>query len=79
MEIFTDDVPFNHISNDAFIPIVIRDGPLPTRPEHSITRGPGDAMWNLMNQCWQRDPSSRPSMSEIRETTQNLNPLRSCT
>ncbi|KAI0003232.1 hypothetical protein BJV74DRAFT_881694 [Russula compacta] len=78
MEIFTDDVPFNHISNDAFVPIVIHDGPLPIRPEHNITmRGLGDAMWKLMNQCWQRDPSSRPSMSEIRETTQNMNPLRS--
>ncbi|KAF8496698.1 ras guanine nucleotide exchange factor domain-containing protein [Russula emetica] len=65
-----------HVSNEAFIPLVIRDGPLPTRPEHANTRRLSDAMWNLMNQCWQRDPKSRPSMSEIRETIQNIHPMR---
>ena len=65
LEIFTDNVPFSHVSDEAFIPLVIRDGPLPTRPEHANTRGLSDAMWNLMNQCWERDPKSRPSMSNI--------------
>ena len=79
LEIFTDNVPFCHVSNEAFIPLVIRDGPLPTRPELTNTRGVSDAIWNLMNQCWQRDPKSRPSMSEIRETIQNIHPMRPCT
>jgi son of sevenless-like protein len=79
LEIFTDNVPFSHISNEAYIPLVIRDGPLPIRPEQSATmRGLSDAFWNLMNQCWQRDPKSRPSMSIIRETIQNIHPIRSC-
>ncbi|KAI0282529.1 hypothetical protein BGY98DRAFT_88392 [Russula aff. rugulosa BPL654] len=77
LEIFTDNVPFSHVSNEAFIPLVIRDGPLPTRPEHANTRGLSDAMWNLMIQCWQRDPKSRLSMSEIRGTIQNIHPMRS--
>ena len=75
LEIFTGNVPFSHVSNEGFIPLVIRDGPLPTRPEHTNTRGLSDAMWNLMNQCWHHDPQSRPSMSEIRGTIQNI---RSC-
>ena len=79
LEIFTDNVPFSHVSNEAFIPLVIRDGPLPTRPEHANTRGLSDAMWNLVIQCWQREPKSRPSMSEIRGTIQNIHPMRSCT
>jgi len=79
IEIFTDNVPFSHISNEAFIPLAIRDGPLPTRPDQSITaRGLSDAMWDLMNQCWQRNPESRPSMSEIREAIRNMHPPRSC-
>jgi serine/threonine protein kinase len=65
LEIFTDSVPFSHVSDEAFLPLVIRDGPLPTRPEHANTRGLSDAMWNLIEQCWQRDPKSRPSMSDI--------------
>ena len=80
LEIFTDNVPFSHISNEAFIPLVVRDGPLPTRPEQSATqKGLSDALWDLMNQCWQHDPKSRPSMSEIRETIQNIHSMRSCT
>ena len=80
IEIFTDNVPFSHIPNEAYIPLVLRDGQLPPRPENNITmRGLSDMMWNLMNQCWQRDPKSRPSMSEIRETIQNMHPMRSCT
>ncbi|KAH9989792.1 hypothetical protein BJV77DRAFT_1015930 [Russula vinacea] len=51
LEIFTDNVPFSHISNEAFIPLVVRDGPLPTQ-------GLSDALWDLMNQCWQHDPKS---------------------
>src|SRR5712672_2167207 len=49
LEIFTDNVPFSHVSNEAFVPLVIRNGPLPTRLEHDNTRVPGDAMWDLMN------------------------------
>src|SRR6267154_3156126 len=79
LEIFTDNVPFCHVSNEAFIPLVIRDGPLPTCPENANARGLGDTMWNLIDHCWQRDPKSRPSMSEIRETIQNIHPMRSCT
>ena len=75
LEIFTGNVPFSHVSNEGFIPLVIRDGPLPTRPEHTNTRGLSDAMWSLMNQCWHRDPKSRPSMPEIRGAIQNI---RSC-
>ena len=78
LEIVTDSVPFSHVSNEAFIPLAIRDGPLPTRSEHANMRGLSDAMWDLMDQCWQRDPESRPSMSNIRETIQNIHPMRSC-
>ncbi|KAH9057640.1 hypothetical protein EDB87DRAFT_1746990 [Lactarius vividus] len=78
VEIFTDNVPFNLIPNEAFIPLVIRDGTLPTRPEGDITtKGLTDAMWDLMNQCWRREPESRPKMPEIRETIQNMLPMRS--
>jgi son of sevenless-like protein len=78
IEIFTDDVPFSHITNDMYIPVVIRDGSLPTRPErNSIARGLSDAMWDLMSQCWQRDPTLRPSITKIREAIQKIHPPRS--
>ncbi|KAI0303379.1 hypothetical protein B0F90DRAFT_1816200 [Multifurca ochricompacta] len=79
IEIFTEKVPFSHIQNEAYVPLVIREGQLPTRPENSITtRGLDDTMWKLTTECWKRDPESRPSMSEVREAIQNALPLRSC-
>jgi serine/threonine protein kinase len=73
IEIFTDNMPFSHIPNEAFIPLAIRDGKLPTRPDQGISvRGLSNVMWDLMERCWNRDPGSRPSMSEIREAIQNM-------
>ncbi|KAF8266619.1 hypothetical protein EI94DRAFT_1786854 [Lactarius quietus] len=78
VEIFTDNLPFSHIQNDTYVPIVIRDGELPTRPEEDITTpGLPDAMWELMNRCWRREPESRPKMPEIREAIQYMLPTRS--
>ncbi|KAI9457793.1 hypothetical protein BJY52DRAFT_1223704 [Lactarius psammicola] len=78
VEIFTDNVPFSHIQNEIYLPLVIRDGSLPTRPEDDITtKGLTDAMWDLMNRCWRREPESRPKMPEIREAIQNMLPMRS--
>lgn len=78
VEIFTDNLPFSHIQNETYIPLAIRDGSLPTRPGDGITtNGLTDAMWDLMNQCWQLNPESRPMMPEIREAIQNMLPMRS--
>ena len=79
LEIFTDKVPLSHAPNEFFIPFATRDGPLPTRPEHANTRGLSDATWDLIDQCRQRDPESRPSMSKIRETIQNIHSMDTCT
>jgi son of sevenless len=79
IEIFTEDVPFSDIMNEMLIPVVIYKGLLPTRPENRASvRGLSDAMWNLMNRCWQRDPTSRPSMTKICEAIQHMHMLRSC-
>jgi hypothetical protein len=79
IEVFTENVPFSDVLNDMFIPVVILQGLLPTRPESiAIARGLSDEMWKLMNGCWEREPSSRPSMTTIREAIQNMHPLRSC-
>jgi son of sevenless-like protein len=78
IEIFTDNLPFSHIQNETFVPIVIRDGSLPTRPEdNNTTKGLTEPMWDLMNRCWRRDPESRPKMPEIREAIQDMLPMRS--
>ena len=80
VEIFTDNLPFSHIQNETYVPQVIRDGTLPTRPEDGIiAKGLTDSMWDLMNRCWRREPDSRPNLPEIREAIQNMLPIRSGT
>jgi Protein tyrosine and serine/threonine kinase len=76
VEIFTEDVPFSDVMNETFIPVIIHKGLLPTRPEDNATaRGLSDAMWDLMNQCWQHDSTSRPSMTIIREAIEKMRSL----
>jgi Protein tyrosine and serine/threonine kinase len=78
IEIFTENAPYSEVTNEMFIPVVIGKGSPPLRPGNSATaRGLSDAMWDLMNQCWQLQPTSRPSMTKVREVIQNMHPLRS--
>ncbi|KAH9977150.1 kinase-like domain-containing protein [Lactifluus volemus] len=72
IEIFTENVPYSEVPNEMFIPVVIGKGLPPLRPGNSATaRGLSDAMWDLMNQCWQLQPTSRPSMTKVREVSQS--------
>ena len=37
-------------------------GDLPPRPTHPAC---SDVLWGLMQRCWNRDPDSRPTVSEV--------------
>ena len=41
----------------------------PPRPTHPIRT---DDLWELMESCWNRDPQSRPKVSEMLETLRGL-------
>lgn len=46
---------------------VLGDDPLPERPitQEVMVRGLDDVMWALMVGCWARDPTARPTISEV--------------
>jgi hypothetical protein len=67
MQIFTGNVPFCDVSNDAAITLKIIQGVRPSRPSHniSVTHGLDDEMWYLIEDCWKTQPMERPGASEV--------------
>ncbi|KIK01522.1 hypothetical protein K443DRAFT_98448 [Laccaria amethystina LaAM-08-1] len=68
-EIFTCQVPFHEISREPTVIAKVMGGKRPSCPAKNsvpfIEWGLTDAMWRLMQQCWDRDPENRPTMSSI--------------
>lgn len=63
----THKQPFSHLSDFAVIVAVALKGELPKRPTEEQCQGVqmDDDLWTLLLQCWDREPSRRPSMSEV--------------
>ncbi|KAJ1302565.1 hypothetical protein OPQ81_002882 [Rhizoctonia solani] len=69
LEIFTGKVPYLMHRGYASVFSKIISGVLPTRPVNEIKKGErGDKMWQLMLSCWDRDPTSRPTASQVLES-----------
>ncbi|EDR06697.1 uncharacterized protein LACBIDRAFT_299795 [Laccaria bicolor S238N-H82] len=68
-EIFTCQVPFHEIPRDFTVMMKVMEGKRPSRPAKNsvpfVEWGLTDSMWRLMEQCWDRDPKNRPTMSSI--------------
>ena len=69
IKIFTCQVPFHEISRESIVMMKVMGGKRPSRPEKNsapfIEWGLTNSMWRLMEQCWDRDPENRPTMSSI--------------
>ncbi|KAJ8080051.1 Rho guanine nucleotide exchange factor [Marasmius tenuissimus] len=66
-EIVTGQIPYHEIKRDVAVMaekmIHYRH---PSRPVSVLPESPiADSMWTLMEECWNRDPSERPSASTI--------------
>jgi len=61
MKAFTGSAPFDlHLS--ITVALAIMRGDRPSRPIHpTFTHG----LWELMEHCWNQEPSSRPDMPEV--------------
>ncbi|KAG6915489.1 hypothetical protein DXG01_011289, partial [Tephrocybe rancida] len=68
LEIFTGQVPFPDIMIDAVAHHIITGG-RPMRPDPSSPSwkrfGLTEEIWSCMEQCWEREPSIRPSAATI--------------
>ncbi|TFK28396.1 kinase-like protein [Coprinopsis marcescibilis] len=68
-EIMTGRVPFYEHTRDETVIIKVMDGLQPSKPtpqDDAYTKfGLTEAIWGLITECWQRDPSMRPDAAEI--------------
>ncbi|KAG8690671.1 hypothetical protein FRC08_010455, partial [Ceratobasidium sp. 394] len=67
-EIITSKVPYSHIHNMvALIKAIAIKNETPKRPEESIPPNSqhGDALWSLLQSCWEFDSEKRPGATEV--------------
>jgi len=74
LELFTGDVPFRGNSDLINITLLVINGDNPAKPkaEEVILRGFDDHMWRLMEECWQKEASARPSAQEVAQRLRAL-------
>ncbi|CUA78464.1 putative WD repeat-containing protein alr3466 [Nostoc sp, PCC 7120] [Rhizoctonia solani] len=66
LEIFTGQVPYPDCRQDFTILLNVQKGTLPTRPLDRLTDGEkNNMMWQLMLDCWNREPGERPSSGQV--------------
>ena len=66
LEMLTERRPYADIRRDAaVIHGIIYLGLVPSRPADDVRVCLPDDLWSLMQRCWQRKYSARPSMTEV--------------
>ncbi|CAE7226331.1 unnamed protein product [Rhizoctonia solani] len=66
LETFTGAFPFPE-RTDINVIFAVVGGALPTRPTELGSDREGDLMWRLLLNCWNRNPSKRPSAAQVVE------------
>src|ERR1700691_902097 len=66
---FSDDIPFCEDGKEARVIAKILRGNRPTRPSHhlSMTRGLSNIIWQLVETCWNPEPTKRPTAKHVIE------------
>ncbi|CEL59828.1 putative serine/threonine-protein kinase DDB_G0284251 OS=Dictyostelium discoideum GN=DDB_G0284251 PE=3 SV=1 [Rhizoctonia solani AG-1 IB] len=72
LEIITGKVPYAECSHDGAIYKVKHQKRNPNRPQELLGSDRNDAMWALLVQCWDHDPSTRPTAEEMLEKLEIL-------
>ncbi|KAK1234268.1 hypothetical protein PQX77_002531 [Marasmius sp. AFHP31] len=69
-EIFTGRQPFPEYANEMTVAFNVAQGKRPSRPEGASELS--NAIWALMNMCWEATPSSRPTASHILKKVEEI-------
>ncbi|KAL0563919.1 Receptor-interacting serine/threonine-protein kinase 1, partial [Marasmius crinis-equi] len=74
-EIFTGQHPFPELPNEAAVVLAVSSGKHPSRPKGMTQLA--DAMWALMQSCWDPTPASRPTASQVVDEILRMDTLKS--
>ncbi|KAG8767262.1 hypothetical protein FRC12_006363 [Ceratobasidium sp. 428] len=77
IEILTDQVPFPKLLNDMNVMFAIaNEGLIPDRPSQLKAQSlRHDRWWQLLQRCWDRDPSLRPKANEWEQLERDFGTL----
>ena len=62
LQIFTGSMPFADVRNDALVVHHVLGG---KRPKRETCQEIDQNLWNILQSCWNTDPTQRPSMSTV--------------
>lgn len=76
IEILSGKRPFHNLASDARVILFLDQRGLPERPrdEDTISRGLGNEMWSLIQECWEWLPGARPSMMMVKARLKKVPP-----
>ncbi|KZP05089.1 kinase-like protein, partial [Athelia psychrophila] len=69
-EVFTLEIPLGHINHGDFIELVVKMDVRPERPEEDefVSSGLTNAVWEVAEHCWTKNPSERPTADALCDT-----------
>ncbi|KAJ7018999.1 kinase-like domain-containing protein [Mycena alexandri] len=66
-ELLTGKAPFPELNNDVAVAMTVIEGGRPSRPSSCSGTSSLDALWNLLQNCWEEKPENRPTASQLVE------------
>jgi serine/threonine protein kinase len=78
LELLTGKHPFSHRRHDASVihDVVVLKRTPPRPKEADVLACLTDDLWKLLEECWQADPTSRPSMIQVSTSMSKLERCR---
>jgi len=71
-QIFTNETPLGELAFSQFIELVVEQNVRPERPDDEDAPQLSDALWELVEKCWVKDPKSRPTANAVCNTLSDL-------
>ncbi|CAE6394744.1 unnamed protein product [Rhizoctonia solani] len=74
LEVITKALPFSHLDDERGVIGALFRGERPKRPLSDIPESStqGNALWNLLQNCWKINPQNRPSAGDVFELMTSL-------
>ena len=72
-QVLTGRKPFYDKPHPTYIPAVL-EGVRPDKPLHAQTLGLSDTLWELLELCWSRVRSSRPTAGKLLDYLSHVSP-----
>lgn len=71
-QVYTDSVPLGNVFYADFIELVVRLDIRPERPDDEEAPTLSDAIWEVAEKCWVKDPKQRPTASALCDIVSSL-------